>query len=136
MRLLVEALDQAPVARRRIELVERKGLGHPDTICDSLVEAVSIALNAMYLERAGAILHYNVDKALLAAGECRKAFGGGELRRPIELVLGDRATFALDGRRLPVEETVHAAVDAWVAAHLPRVRPGRDLVTRPVLAPG
>ena len=136
MRLLVEALDQAPVARRRIELVERKGLGHPDTICDSLVEAVSIALNAMYLERAGAILHYNVDKALLAAGECRKAFGGGELRRSMELVLGDRATFALDGRRLPVEETVHAAVDAWVAAHLPRVRPGRDLVTRPVLAPG
>ena len=136
MRLLVEALAQAPVARRRVELVERKGLGHPDTICDSLVEAVSVALNRMYIERAGAILHYNVDKALLAAGQCQKTFGGGELTRPMELVLGDRATFALDGRGLPVEETVRAAVDAWVAAHLPHVRPGRDLVTRPVLAPG
>jgi len=136
MRLLVELLAQVPVARRSIELVERKGLGHPDTICDALVEAVSIGLNAMYREHAGAILHYNVDKALLAAGECRKAFGHGTLTRPMELVLGDRATFELRGRRLPVEETVRSAVNAWVAASLPHVRPGLDLATRLVLAPG
>jgi S-adenosylmethionine synthetase len=29
---LIEALAEVPVAQRRIELVERKGLGHPDTI--------------------------------------------------------------------------------------------------------
>jgi hypothetical protein len=41
--LVVEALTDTPVARRRQEIVERKGLGHPDTICDSIVEAISIA---------------------------------------------------------------------------------------------
>ena len=43
MTLVVEALSETPVARRRIELVERKGLGHPDTICDALVEAIALA---------------------------------------------------------------------------------------------
>lgn len=134
--LVLEALRETPVARRRIELVERKGLGHPDTICDALVEAISLALNRMYLAEAGAILHYNIDKALLAAGQCRKGFGWGELTQPMELVVGDRATFEVDGTRLPVEQTARAAVEAWVAARLPHVRPGKDLCVRLVLAPG
>ncbi len=72
---MVEALTDTPVARRRQEIVERKGLGHPDTICDSIVEAISIDLNRMYLDQLGAIPHYNVDKALLIAGRCAKASG-------------------------------------------------------------
>jgi S-adenosylmethionine synthetase len=77
------------------EIVERKGLGHPDTICDSIVEAISIDLNRMYLEQLGAIPHYNVDKALLIAGRCAKAFGSGRLTQPMELIVGDRATSAV-----------------------------------------
>ena len=136
MRTLIEALAELPVAQRRMELVERKGLGHPDTICDSLAEAVAVALNRMYLAELGSIPHYNVDKALLIAGQCAKGFGWGEIRRPMEFILGDRATFEVGGRRLPVEATVHAAVEAWTAAHLPHVRPGVDLRTRVALAPG
>jgi S-adenosylmethionine synthetase len=134
--LVVEALAGTPVNRRRVELVERKGVGHPDTICDSLVEAISVALNQMYLERVGAVLHYNIDKALLVAGQCPKRFGWGEIRVPMELLVGDRATFHVDHGALPVEEVARAAVDAWLAAHLPRVRPGRDACIRFVLAPG
>ncbi len=135
-RFLLEALPHAPVARRRVELVERKGIGHPDTMCDAMVEAISVALNRMYLERVGVILHYNADKALLIAGQCAKGFGWGELKQPMELVVGDRATFEVEGTKLPVEETVRAAVDAWVAAHLPHVRPAVDLRLRIALAPG
>jgi S-adenosylmethionine synthetase len=133
---VIEAIAGTPVRDRRIELVERKGLGHPDTICDSVVEAASVALGRMYLERAGVIAHYNVDKALLVAGQCVKRFGGGEVTRPIELIVGDRATDVLNGRPLPVVETVRQAVEQWVGAHLPGVRPGNDLVTRVALAPG
>lgn len=134
--LVIEALRTTPVAQRRIELVERKGIGHPDTICDSLVEAISVGLNAMYLERLGAIPRSNIDKAMLAAGQCAKGFCWGKVTRPMELIVGDRATLAVDGRSLPVEETARAAVDAWVEAHLPHVRPGKDFVTRTVLAAG
>jgi S-adenosylmethionine synthetase len=134
--IVIEALRDTPIAARRIELVERKGIGHPDTICDALVEAISLQLNQLYLTRSGGIAHYNIDKALLAAGECRKGFGWGDVSRPMELTIGDRATFVVDGGRLPVEETVRAAVDTWVGTHLPHVRPGQDLQTRLVLAPG
>lgn len=136
MSLVVETLHDTPVARRRIELVERKGIGHPDTICDSLVEAISLGLNRMYLDRIGRIPHYNIDKALLVAGQTAKRFGGGAVTRPIELIVGDRATFRVNGALLPLEETLRAAVDAWVSTHLPHVRAGHDLVTRSALAPG
>lgn len=134
--LTLEVLRDAPMSSRRLELVERKGLGHPDTVCDSLVEAISVALNRMYLERAGAIAHYNIDKALLVAGQCTKTFGRGEVTRPMRLYVGDRATYVLGGQRLPVEDVARAAVDRWIAAHLPGVRAGKDLETQFVLAPG
>jgi S-adenosylmethionine synthetase len=135
-RPVIESIGGTPVAKRRIELVERKGLGHPDTICDSVVEAASVALGRLYLERAGVIAHYNIDKALLVAGQCLKRFGGGEVTRPIELIVGDRATDVLNGRSLPVVETVRHAVEEWVGANLPGMRAGKDLVTRVALAPG
>jgi S-adenosylmethionine synthetase len=135
-RVTIEALAGPPVAARRLELVERKGLGHPDTICDSVAEAISLGLNRLYLQRVGAILHYNVDKALLIAGQCTKGFGWGELSRPMELVVGDRATLELDGLPLPVEETAQEAVEGWLARHLPHIRPGVDLGTRVALASG
>ena len=134
--LAIGVLAGEPLGRRRVELVERKGLGHPDTLCDFLVESVSFALNRLYLERLGTIPHYNVDKALLVAGQCDKGFGWGRMRQPMELVIGDRATFAVDGTTLPIAETVGAAVDAWVTTHLPHVRAGEDLRVRLALAPG
>ncbi len=42
-RLMIEAPAATPIAERRMELVERKGIGHPDTICDALVEVISQA---------------------------------------------------------------------------------------------
>jgi S-adenosylmethionine synthetase len=132
--LVVEALGDRPVAQRRVELVERKGIGHPDTICDSLVEAIAVGLNRMYLQQLGGGAHYNVDKALLIAGQCLKRFGTGKVTQPMEFIVGDRATFEVGGRKLPVEATAQAAVDSWLAEHLPKV--GTHLRTRIALAPG
>ena len=124
MRLVIEALRQPPVAARRVELVERKGIGHPDTICDALVEAVAVALNRLYRERVGRLLHYNIDKALLVAGRCVKQFGRGQMTQPMRLFVGDRATFDVDGVTLPIEDVMRVAVEEWLRANPPRVRPG------------
>ena len=97
MKVMVTPLTSAPVAARPVEIVERKGIGHPDTICDALAEELSIALSKFYLERFGLILHHNVDKALLWGGAARAGFGGGEVLQPIELFLAGRAT--REGRR-------------------------------------
>ena len=72
---------------RPVEIVERKGLGHPDTICDMLSEQLSVALSRKYLDEFGLVLHHNVDKALLAAGRAEPAFGGGRILEPIDIYL-------------------------------------------------
>ncbi len=136
MRFVLESLNQDPIVRRRREFVEAKGIGHPDTMCDALVEAISVGLARMYLERLGFVAHYNIDKALLAAGQCEKRFGSGRLAQPMRLFVGDRATFAAEGTELPVHETAERAVSAWLQRHLPKIRVGQEVVLQPVLAPG
>ena len=101
------------------EVVERKGLGHPDTICDALAEASSLALSRLYLERFDMILHHNVDKVLLIGGRSAPAFGGGEVLEPIELILAGRATREVRGAAVPVEEAVTAAATSWLRERLP-----------------
>src|SRR3972149_7589402 len=89
--LVVSELDGIAPAAQPVEIVERKGLGHPDTLCDALAEEVSLALSRFYRERFGFVLHHNVDKVLLRGGAARPALPGGEGGEPIELYLPGRA---------------------------------------------
>jgi S-adenosylmethionine synthetase len=101
--LIIEALSQTAVEDRRIELVERKGAGHPDSMCDGIMEAVSVALCREYSERFGRILHHNIDKGLLVAGRSVPRLGGGKMREPMRLVFGDRATSAYQGKKIDLD---------------------------------
>jgi len=74
------------------EVVERKGLGHPDTLADGISEAISRSLCRHYLEESGQILHHNVDKVLIIAGQSAPQFGGGEILKPPSVVVGGRAS--------------------------------------------
>ncbi|MGI9403579.1 MAG: methionine adenosyltransferase [Hyphomicrobium sp.] len=103
---------------RPVEIVERKGLGHPDTICDMLSEKFSVVLSKYYLERFGFVSHHNVDKALLSAGQSEPAFGGGRILKPIDLYLSGRATIAFKGERVPVREIAEKVVASWFGQHM------------------
>ncbi len=83
--IVVGPLKDQAVASLSLEVCERKGLGHPDTICDALAEGFSRALCQFYLDKFGFILHHNVDKGLLFAGRTRPVFGGGEVLEPFEI---------------------------------------------------
>lgn len=133
---VVELFRGKSVTDHRVEIVERKGLGHPDYICDSIMEAVSVALSKRYMEEFGMVLHHNIDKGLLAAGRTEKAFGGGRVVKPMELIIGDRATFKAEGKSIPVEEIAVRAAKDWVRENLRFVDPERHITYRTVLAPG
>lgn len=77
MDLVLSELQRLTPDRLPVEIVQRKGVGHPDTICDALAEKLSGALSKFYQQRFGRVLHHNVDKVLLRAGAARPAFGGG-----------------------------------------------------------
>lgn len=101
-----------------LEMVERKGTGHPDTICDQLAEEVSVALCQYYMEHFGTILHHNVDKALLVGGISEPAFGGGEIIQPIEIYMAGRATVKVDNHIIPVEQLAISSIKKWFAENL------------------
>lgn len=141
MKLIVRRSDASPAPLQRVEVVERKGLGHPDTICDGIAEEISVRLCRHYLERFGAILHHNVDKVLLCGGASRPSYGGGEVLEPIEIYVAGRATDEHRGEKIPVHEIAARACREWLSAHVPmldvdrhvkivsRIRPGStDLV--------
>lgn len=118
MQLVIEQKDGARPKSRPIEIVERKGIGHPDTICDALAEEFSIALSRYYLHRFGRILHHNVDKVLLCGGNAEVKFGGGKIIQPIEIYFSGRATVKTDGETIPVAELLNAATTDWFKQHL------------------
>jgi S-adenosylmethionine synthetase len=119
-----------------LEVVERKGLGHPDTICDALAERFGLALARFYRERFGAIHHHNVDKALLWSGVSRPRFGGGEVVEPLEIFLAGRATLEVGGVRVPADELAVEGSRAWLRENLHAFDPDAHAVLHPLVRPG
>ncbi len=132
----IQPVSGPTVSEMDVEIVERKGLGHPDTICDAVMERISQALSRAYLERFGALLHFNCDKGLLVAGRVERRFGGGKVLEPMRLVIGDRATTAWGKKQLDVAEIAVETAKAWFRENLPRVEPDRHLCYQVELRPG
>jgi S-adenosylmethionine synthetase len=134
--MLINGLNQTPVEKQKLEIVERKGLGHPDSICDAIMDQISVRLSRAYLEKFGAIMHHNADKSLLVAGEIETVFGGGSVKKPMRLIFGDRATFEVDGARLPIEEIAVQTAKEWFRKKLRFVDPENHVRYDVELQPG
>lgn len=119
----VNVLSQTPVEDQPIEICERKGVGHPDSICDSMMDKISVALSEEYLKRFGTIMHHNIDKGLLVAGEVEPRLGGGKVVKPMLMVFGDRATFTVGQDKVPVQEIVQDTAKRWFKENLRMVDP-------------
>jgi S-adenosylmethionine synthetase len=119
-----------------VEIVERKGLGHPDTICDALAENLSRNLCREYRRRFGRILHHNVDKALLCGGRAEPAFGGGTILAPINVYLAGRAVTEVGGEAVAVEDIAIASSHAWLLANLHALGQEHGLQLHTLIQPG
>lgn len=119
-----------------IEMAERKGLGHPDTICDSIAEEVSIALSKYYLDEFGSILHHNVDKALLVGGKSLPAFKGGEIIQPFEIYIAGRATDEVKGKKVPVEEIAINTAKGWLNKNIRFLNTESNVIVIPKIRSG
>ena len=128
----VELLRMQSVRDMRVELVERKGLGHPDYIADSASEVASRALCRYYLKEFGTILHHNLDKTLLVGGQANPRFGGGEVLEPIYIIVSGRATTEVrleDGvHKVPFGKLVVEAVREWIKSNFRYLDPDSHVI--------
>ena len=112
--ILIEPLRAQHIEEQSVELVERKGLGHPDSIADGVSESVSRALCRLYLDEFGRILHHNTDETQVVGGGSEPKFGGGKVTNPIYILLVGRATTEVNGEKLPYRDVAVEAAKKYV----------------------
>ena len=110
----IEGSVTKPVEEQRVEIVERKGLGHPDYIADSLAEAFSWDLVESYLKKYGDIMHYNVDKLDVVGGVSQTGFMGGEMIKPVLVFFSGRAT----NPGIDLEDIAINSAKKWIKQNL------------------
>lgn len=108
--LLVYSSGKTGVDDNPFEIVERKGIGHPDTLCDTIAEKVSQAYSQYCLGHYGIILRHMVDKIAMSGGAAKVKFGGGEMQKPIRLYLNCRFTRSYQRETIPYLEIVKGVV--------------------------
>ena len=131
--ICVRELSETP---RPVEIVERKGIGHPDTICDALSENLSRNLCRWYVDNTGLVLHHNVDKALLRGGMARAEFGAGEITEPIDIYLAGRVVTSVGDRVVPLQDLAIEGSRGWLKKHMHALDPDKDVRIHCLVRPG
>jgi S-adenosylmethionine synthetase len=123
-RIVIETGTPCPDATT---IVERKGLGHPDTLADHLAERLSQAYSSHTLERFGAVLHHNFDKLALLGGASEVRYGAGKMTAPVRVLVNGRAAGTCGDEEIPIDEIVETTVRKFFAERLPEVGENIDL---------
>jgi S-adenosylmethionine synthetase len=78
--------------KSQIEMVERKGIGHPDTLADLIAETFSNKYSYFCFKKFGVIPNHWADKVTLVGGKTKITFGKVELLQPIKIFQFGRMT--------------------------------------------
>jgi S-adenosylmethionine synthetase len=93
-----------------IEMVERKGLGHPDTLADAVAEEMSRRYASYCTGRFGAVAHHWFDKVVLIGGEADTGFLAGRMIRPVRAILAGKAVRAVGSEEIPIMRIFREAI--------------------------
>ncbi len=126
--IIVEAIKRTPLEKQKVELVERKGLGHPDSLADGIADAVSRALCKEYSENFGTVLHHNTDQVEIVGGRASPEFGGGRMLNPIYVLLSGRATTMVGNKLVPVGKVAVRAAKDYVKSVMRNLDAENDLI--------
>jgi S-adenosylmethionine synthetase len=111
-----------------VEIVERKGIGHPDSLCDGIAERISVEYANWCQEHIGVLLHHNFDKVQLVAGEVDVHFGGGRLFKPIRIQIAGRGLPTYRGQKVPMDDIAIEAAKQHVRETMRYLNPDRHMV--------
>jgi S-adenosylmethionine synthetase len=111
-----------------VEIVERKGIGHPDSLCDGIAERISVEYTRWCQEYLGTLLHHNFDKVQLVAGEVEVGYGGGRMLKPIHIQIAGRGTPTFQGQKVPMDYIAIEAAKQHVRETMRYLNPDRHMV--------
>lgn len=111
-----------------IEIVERKGIGHPDTIADALANECSRKYSLACLEKYGAVLHHNIDKFYFGGGWVFNDFGHIDKKKPIIARVNGRISKGVGNDNIDVDGLLRSTIREYVKTVLPHIDLDNDLV--------
>ena len=107
------------IDRSRFEIVERKGVGHPDTLTDGLAEAISSGYSRYCKDNFGAILHHNFDKLAITGGLVETEFGSSRVIKPATVIINGRASESFGDSKISVTELTKKLAIGYLKPVLP-----------------
>jgi S-adenosylmethionine synthetase len=111
------------------EIIERKGIGHPDTICDALASRLSQKYSEYTIKNCdGRILHHQFDKVMLIGGRTDVTWGGGRFINPIQVNVVGRITKSYLGKKLPTTKLVNNEIEEFFLQMFPQVDIKKDII--------
>lgn len=111
------------------EIVERKGIGHPDTLADELAERLSTVYSRYCQKQFGVILHHNFDKVGMMGGISEVGFGTGKIKSPIRVLLNGRASSAFGSKRIELQDMLYSEVDSFFTEKFPHIEKSEQIYT-------
>ncbi|OGJ09078.1 hypothetical protein A2456_00320 [Candidatus Nomurabacteria bacterium RIFOXYC2_FULL_36_19] len=119
LRFLTVIQDFLDPATLPVEIVERKGVGHPDSLADALANEVSVVFSRYCLARFGFVLHHNVDKLYIGAGNFRTDFGSCERLQPIQVLTNGRISSRFGDEKIDIVSLQKEAIEQYLFRVLP-----------------
>jgi S-adenosylmethionine synthetase len=101
---------KSDLSNKDVIFVERKGIGHPDTLADHLAEHLSRRYSQYTLDKYDAVLHHNFDKSGILGGKSKVDFGSGVLTSPIRVMINGRVSVSFGRDTVPYDEILTKAV--------------------------
>lgn len=113
--------DYRDIENSNIEIVERKGLGHPDTLADKLAEECSRVYSKYCLDNFGCVLHHNFDKLYIGAGCFR--YDGVKVNKlsPVKVYLNGRASKNFGSKKINLDKLLTPVIKSYLQSVLPRL---------------
>ena len=88
----------------KYDIVERKGMGHPDTLADMIAEDFSNHYSQYCLKNFGGILNHWADKVVLSGGTAELDYGFSKILKPISVYLFGKAVTSFGDKDIPIDK--------------------------------
>lgn len=128
MKLGIKLNPMVNVERTHYEAVERKGIGHPDTLCDAIAELASRKYSEAVYKMTGRLPHHYFDKVMLMGGAVDMGLGRGKIIEPYRVIFAGKVTRKAGDVEFPVTQIITEAAREVLTDVLHNFDPDKNLV--------
>lgn len=118
MKILIAKDENSYVEEMDFELVERKGVGHPDTMCDAIAECASRNYTQYCINKFGRPAHHWFDKVMLIGGEANIDYGQGEVVKPYTIIFAGKVSYTVNNTIIPVDDILYQSAEEVLSSVL------------------